>query len=203
MTEIGVSADFFPAYAALPRKAQRKVETFLQKFRQDPKQASIHYEPLASTEDPRLRSVRIGDDYRAIVRAPEDGELFLLLWVDHHDEAYRWAKSKQVGVHPVTGSMQIYDVEAAVQAITQGSSDVLPTSARATERQELVQPNRGGLFELFDDEALFIGGVPRPLLPAVRAVKNEEDLDRLLPHVPRKPRICSPGWQRVMDMTKY
>src|SRR5512145_1097120 len=108
MTEIGVSADFFPSYAALPRKAQRKVETFLQKFRQDPKQASIHYEPLLGTADERLRSVRIGDDYRAIVRAPEVGELFLLLWVDHHDEPYRWARSKQIGVHPRTGSMQIF-----------------------------------------------------------------------------------------------
>jgi mRNA-degrading endonuclease RelE of RelBE toxin-antitoxin system len=97
MTEIGVSADFFPAYASLPRKAQRKVETFLQKFRQDPKQASIHYEPIVATADARLRSVRIGDDYRAIVRAPEGGELFLLLWVDHHDEAYRWGGRKGPG----------------------------------------------------------------------------------------------------------
>ena len=186
MTEIGVSADFFPAYAALPRKAQRKVETFLQKFRQDPKQASIHYEPLVATEDTRLRSVRIGDDYRAIVRAPEGGELFLLLWVDHHDEAYRWARSKHVGVHPVTGSMQIYDVEAAVEAITQGSAEARTTTAEASERLESNIDRKVGLFEAFDDEALFIGGVPRPLLPAVRAVESEDDLDRLLPHVPQE-----------------
>ena len=186
MTEIGVSADFFPAYAALPRKAQRKVETFLQKFRQDPKQPSIHYEPLSATEDPRLRSVRIGDDYRAIVRAPEGGELFLLLWVDHHDEAYRWARSKHIGVHPVTGSMQIYDVEAAVEAIRQDSADVVPIATARPGERESDQEAKSGLFQAFDDDALFIGGVPRPLLPAVRAVESEEDLDRLLPHVPQE-----------------
>jgi superfamily I DNA/RNA helicase/mRNA-degrading endonuclease RelE of RelBE toxin-antitoxin system len=186
MTEIGVSADFFPAYAALPRKAQRKVETFLQKFRQDPKQPSIHYEPLGSTEDPRLRSVRIGDDYRAIVRAPEGGELFLLLWVDHHDEAYRWARSKHIGVHPVTGSMQIYDVEAAVEAIRQDSAGVVPIAIARPGERESDQKAKSGLFQAFDDDALFIGGVPRPLLPAVRAVESEEDLDRLLPHVPQE-----------------
>lgn len=182
MTDIGVSADFFPAFAALPRKAQRKVETFLQKFRQDPKQASIHYEPIVATADPRLRSVRIGDDYRAIVRAPEGGDLFLLLWVDHHDEAYRWARSKQFAVHPFTGSMQIFDVEAAVEAITRGTEETkLPSAALPPTVTETPR-----LFDAFDDKQLFVGGVPEPLLPAVRAVETEEDLDRLLPHVPQE-----------------
>lgn len=105
--------------------------------------------------------------------------MFLLLWVDHHDEAYKWARSKQFGVHPVTGSMQIFDVEAAVEAMTRAADDVpgdVPAPSEPIAK----------LFDAFNDDQLFIGGVPKPLLPAVRAVETEEDLDRLLQHVPQE-----------------
>src|SRR5690606_25297579 len=91
---------------------------FIRKFQSDPKQASLHYEPIANVVDKQLRSVRVGDDYRAIIRAPERGNTFLLLYIDHHDEAYRWAEGKQIQVHPSTGTLQFFDVEEASAAVT-------------------------------------------------------------------------------------
>jgi superfamily I DNA/RNA helicase/mRNA-degrading endonuclease RelE of RelBE toxin-antitoxin system len=184
MAQIAIASGVFPAFARLPRKAQRKCEEFFRKFTQDPKQASIHYEPIERAADKQLRSVRIGDDYRAIVRAPESGDVFMLLHVDHHDEAYRWAESKQTGIHPATGTMQLFDVDGATQAVTSfGEVDEEPSGPESAEEATWEERR---LFSDYSDEQLFQGGVPQVLIPAVRAVYTHADLDRLVEHLPQE-----------------
>lgn len=178
--QVAIAANYFPAYARLPRKAQRKADEFIRKFRLDPKQASIHYEPIVSASDKQLRSVRVGDDYRAIVRAPEQGDLFILLYVDHHDEAYRWAEGKLLQVHPATGTLQFFDVDEVSAAVTSlDAHEAEPVGGR-----QVYEERR--LFSDFSDDQLFVGGVPRALLPAVRALYTDADLDRLVEHLPRE-----------------
>lgn len=176
--QVAIAANYFPAYARIPRKAQRKADEFIRKFQADPKQPSIHYEPVQGAVDGQLRSVRVGDDYRAIVRAPETGNVFILLYIDHHDEAYRWAEGKQVQVHPATGTLQFFDVDQASAAIT--SVDAESASTHAVEYEEKR------LFSDYSDDQLFLGGVPKALIPAVRALYTEQDLDRLVEHLPRE-----------------
>jgi len=177
MARLAVSKDYFGAYSRLPRKAQRKADEFLTKFHRDSTAASIHLEPLKGTLDPMLRSARIGDDYRVILRAPEQGDVFLVLWADHHDEAYRWAATKQTAVHPATGSLQIFDaappalpaeIEAEIAAM--GAAVPLPAAPR--------------VFAAFSDDDLFLAGVPRALVPSVRYIASDDDLDALLSHLP-------------------
>lgn len=179
MPQLAISKDYMPAYAALPRKAQRKADEFLRKFREDPTAAAIHLEPVRSAVDKQLRSARIGDDYRLILRAPERGEVFLILYADHHDEAYAWASTKQTEIHPATGSLQIYDVTKAIQSVT-----TTPVDPREPPLRDSSPELPRGLFSERDDDELFMAGVPRALLPSVRAVATEDDLDRLLPHLP-------------------
>lgn len=176
MARLAISKDYFPAYAALPRKAQRKADEFLRKFEQDSTAAALHLEPIKRTVDRQLRSARIGDDYRVILRAPEDGDVYLVLWADQHDAAYRWAETKQTAVHPATGSLQIFDVSAATEALT---TFVEPAIVDALALEEPPE-----LFAAHSDDQLFVAGVPRPLLPSVRALVTDADLDRLLPHLP-------------------
>jgi superfamily I DNA/RNA helicase/mRNA-degrading endonuclease RelE of RelBE toxin-antitoxin system len=181
VARLAISKDYFAAYARLPRKAQRKADEFLGKFQQNSASAAIHLEPLQSTADRMLRSARIGDDYRLILRAPESGDVFLVLWADHHDEAYRWAKTKQTAVHPATGSLQIFDADLAARALTTQEPDgnVYP----APPPSDRVLPALDIFSELTDDE-LYLAGVPRPLLPSVRSVVSDDELDVLLPHLP-------------------
>jgi superfamily I DNA/RNA helicase len=177
---VAIAANYFPAYARIPRKAQRKADEFIRKFQHDPKQSSIHYEPIAGAIDKQLRSVRVGDDYRAIVRAPEQGDLFILLYIDHHDEAYRWAEGKQLQVHPSTGTLQFFDVDEASLAVT--SLDAESAAASVSD----VHYEERRLFSAYSDQQLFVGGVPQVLLPAVRALHTDTDLDRLVEHLPRE-----------------
>lgn len=175
MARLAISKDYFPAYARLPRKAQRKADELLRKFEHDSTSLGMHLEPLHRTVDPQLRSARIGDDYRVILRAPERGDVFLVLWADHHDEAYRWAETKQTAVHPATGSLQIFDVTEAAVALT-------PAVAEPPSAWTVAAPK--DLFAGHGDDDLFLAGVPRALLPSVRALLTDDDLDLLLPHLP-------------------
>ena len=52
-----------------------------------------------------MRSLRVDQAYRVILAAPEDGNIYLFLWVDHHDKAYDWAASHQCKVNPNTGEL--------------------------------------------------------------------------------------------------
>ena len=116
-TKVAISADFLNAFAALPRQIQGKVTEFMNKFRNDPTSPGINYEKLNACQDKKMCSVRIDNTYRGIVvRQPETG-VYLLLWVDHHDEAYAWAKNKKCEVNPKTGAIQIYDIIVTPQVI--------------------------------------------------------------------------------------
>ena len=91
---VAISSDFFTAFAALPRPTQGKVTEFVNKFRNNPKSPGINYEKIHEAADKNMRSVRIDDTYRGIVVRQEGSGVYLLLWVDHHDKAYDWAKRK-------------------------------------------------------------------------------------------------------------
>ncbi|MFW6023536.1 MAG: UvrD-helicase domain-containing protein [Myxococcota bacterium] len=181
MPTTAISDDFLTAFAKIPRRAQKKVGEFVTKFRDNPRSAAINYENITGARDGRLKSVRIGLDYRGIVLAPDEGDVYLLLWVDHHDEAYRWAMDKQVDVHPRTGALQVYaTAEEALPRIEE---------VRATEPERPADGGAGaagsdGRFADLDDEQLFVAGVPKALIPAVRAVYSDPELEQLLPFLP-------------------
>ena len=169
--QVALSKDFLTALSRLPKKVAKKVREFTEKFRADPTSSGINLEPLAGVADDKVRSVRIGDDYRAIVIHPPKGDVFLCVWVDHHDEAYRWVRNKRFEVHPQAGVLQLYDVQAA-------------TEAAERTRTVRTEPAERSLFADTTDEDLLLGGVPAPLLPAIRALRDDDDLDALKPHLP-------------------
>ena len=174
MPKIAISDDFLEAYSRVPRAQQRKVREFITRFQIDPTQHSINYEAIHGTQDDRVRTVRIGLDYRAIVLHPDQGDVYLLAWVDHHDEAMEWAARKQFAVNPVTGALQVFDTEVVERVrIADGADD----------RKALPEY---GVFETFEDADLLRTGVPEPLLPAIRPIRTAEELEELAPYLPEE-----------------
>jgi superfamily I DNA/RNA helicase len=171
MPTTAISDDFLTAFARIPKHVQKKVGEFTTKFRENPRATGINYENITAVHDPRLKSVRIGLDYRGIVLAPEEGDVYVLMWVDHHDEAYQWAMNKRVDVHPQTGALQVY--------VT--AEEALPEIEAARPAGE---PGQGGRFAHLSDDQLFLAGVPHALIPAVRAVYSDPELERLIPFLP-------------------
>src|SRR5262249_26491921 len=140
---------FLDAFARIPRAQQRKVREFTAKFKADPKAAAINYEKIHRVRDERVRTVRIDQKYRAVVLHPERGDVYVLLWVDHHDEAMAWAAKRTFEVNPRTGALQVINVEVVRQATPSGAG---------------VTGEPGLLASVGDDDLLSLG-VPEILLP--------------------------------------
>jgi superfamily I DNA/RNA helicase/mRNA-degrading endonuclease RelE of RelBE toxin-antitoxin system len=170
---VAISSDFFTAYSRLPKKVQNKTISFLSKFRQDPTMPGINFEKIQDAGNPAFRSVRIDDAYRGIVLKPEEDNVYLLLWVDHHDQAYDWARRKKCAVHPDTGSLQVYEAMQAGQESSQ-------------EQETTTTPEAAGLFDGVRDRHLVQLGVPQELLPRVRRIANQHELDDMLDVLPQE-----------------
>ncbi len=183
---VAVSNDFFKALNALPEKARGKVATFISKFRDNPRSPGLNYERIDGGKDAFIRSLRVDQDIRCIVRAPEEGNTYVLLWVDKHDDAYQWARRRTCHVNRVSGALQVVDVESAEaavgDAIEAAVSQALASSATTSVTRRAATES---LFARCDDDQLMLLGVPEALLPAVRAVTTEDALSRLIEWVPQ------------------
>lgn len=169
--KVAIASDFLLSFSKVPRKQQARVMNFITKFRSNPMLPGINYEKIARAKDPNIRSVRIDQSYRGIVLKPDTGgNVYVLLWIDHHDKAYKWAENKTYKIHPETGSLQVIEVEEI-----QDKQDI-----------ELSETEVKALFADIHDRHLLSLGVPELQLPLVRDLKTAEDLDRIEDQLPQE-----------------
>lgn len=188
--KVAISDKFMLALTRLPRAQQKKAIEFVTKFRQDPQSGGINYEKINDARDPFYRSVRIDHAYRGIVRKPDSGNTYLLLWVDKHDDAYDWACRHNCEVHPETGTLQVYESIVAEPVITVVSEEVSqPSNSQTESESSVVEASAVSLQPLFDlaDEQFLSLGVPQQLLGRVSAVGTEAELEQLERYLPVEP----------------
>lgn len=167
--KIALSDDFLDALMKVPRTQRKKVQKFIRTFRRNPTSPGFNYETIENATDPNMRSVRIDLDYRAILLAPQQGNVYVLLWVASHDDAYDWAQRKRCVVHPDTGSLQIFSVDEAEY--------IEPSEVEDDEAP-------AALFDDFRDRELRRLGVPDELLGVVRKFQTQQDLERAAERLP-------------------
>jgi len=105
---IVIDRRFFAAGHALGAHADRAF-AFLERLVADPTREGTKFERIERTADAKLCSLRVSDDLRAI--ALEQGPDLVLLYVAHHDEAYRWARTHRTArVSDVLSVVEIPEV---------------------------------------------------------------------------------------------
>ena len=176
MPNIVVTRDFFSALRKLPIGVQNKFDDFLGRFQENPHDGSIQLHKLSDRmADPRVRGARLDQKYRVIVLAPDQGDTYLMVHVGNHDEAYSWAERKRFEIHPRIGTLQIFDTElveeTARNAVHSGVHESGPAAVPL-------------LLDRFSDDDLFQAGVPKALIPAVRVLRDEDQLAAVLPFLP-------------------
>jgi superfamily I DNA/RNA helicase len=174
--KVALSQDFLLHLAKLPAVVQGKVLKWAIRFQTDPTASGFSYEKIRAARDPHLRSVRIDGDWRGMGFVPPRSDLYILLYVDHHDEAYRWAENRKLTINPVTGAMQVVLVEEVCAP---------PASAEVTVRRapdEII--GHQCLFAALSDAELLSLGMPADLLSRVRQITSETELDALQPVLP-------------------
>lgn len=172
--KVALSQDFLLNLATLPSATHSKVLKWAIRFQSDPTAPGINYEKINTARDPNLRSVRIDQDWRGIIFKPPQGDVYVLLHVAHHDDAYHWAENRKLAINPVTGAMQLVVLQDVVEA----------TPAPAPQPPMPAATVAPGIFDPWNDRELLSLGVPEDLLPRIRTVKSESDLDTVQPSLP-------------------
>lgn len=160
---------FFESLINLPKGSQKKVIEFQKKFRENSKSSGIHLEPISTFKDQSLRSARVDQTYRAIIKAPEKGDIYYLLWVDHHDKAYDWATNKVFQWNDETQSMQMFTA---------------PEVIKEQEPELLEKQKPDTFFGKFTEEQLLKIGVPEVLLPSISKIDSLDELEEVEQYIP-------------------
>lgn len=182
--KVAVADSFLEAFARLPRAQQKKVMEFTEKFRANPLHPGINYESIHDMRDEKVRTVRIGNDYRGIVIHPPAKDVFLLVWVDHHDEAMAWARNKRFDVNPLIGSLQVYTVAETSAVPSLPAPPVAPAGPSIAPFPANDRVSEGLLLAGTSLDDLLILGVPELLLPSVTALRTRDELNVLAPFLP-------------------
>jgi mRNA-degrading endonuclease RelE of RelBE toxin-antitoxin system len=169
--EFRIADTFTDSLGRLTGEEQKAVKTTAFDLQMDPANPGMQFHKLGKARDPNFWSVRVGRDIRLIVHKSEAS--LLLCYVDHHDEAYRWAERRKLETHPRTGAAQFVEIHERVQEIE------VPQYNRVTE-QISVTPR---LFAHIADDELLAYGVPNEWLSDVRQA-NEDTLLELIDHLP-------------------
>lgn len=123
----------------------------------------LHLEKIANARNPRFRSIRIDQAWRGIVLAPVTGDVYTLLKVLHHDDAYAWAQRSNVSVNSATGGIEIRD-EAELDR-------------QIPEREQAAKSAGTPIFAQIKDGELTRLGVDDKVLAFARTVTDPAQLD--------------------------
>ncbi|WP_333913427.1 UvrD-helicase domain-containing protein [Vibrio coralliirubri] len=166
--DIAFGQEFVKSLVNIPPRQQKKVNDFISKFHKNPTSSGVNYEKINNAGDSNMRSVRIDQAYRCILLKPETGNTYVMLWVDHHDDAYQWAARHTCKIHPSTGSIQI-----------------VPTSiVSEVEVPSVEKPIEERLFKDIRDRQFLAIGVPESMANHVANVANEKELENLEQQLP-------------------
>ena len=183
--KVALAQDFLVNLATLSASVQGKVLKWALRFQSDPTSNGINYEPIKQARDKNLKSVRIDQDWRGIVFKPPTGDVYVLMYVDRHDAAYKWAERRRIAVNPTTGALQVFAVESLVEPLSEqvrsGMTETSPASQKPAT--DALSKTKALFSDLADQELLSIG-TPQELLVQVRSISSEAELDSLQTSLP-------------------
>ena len=113
-----------------------KAYSFLAKLAEDDTLPGLHIEPIVHAIDPRVRTGRVDDFWRAVlfkVQGQEQEAIYVYLGVWPHDAAAEFAMKAQLTVNPVNGIAELLIADAPV-------IPTMPDYATVTEAAAPAEP---------------------------------------------------------------
>lgn len=138
---VALGRDLMGSLFDLPKKAQKHATTFLTKFQTNPRSSGINLERIANAADEKLYSARIDQRYRAIIAFQKSSNVYVLLYVGDHDDAYKWAETKKLDVNPNTRAIQLYDMVSQEEIDTAMREDSQSEVGRESADAKFTQPD--------------------------------------------------------------
>lgn len=163
--EVAITKSYLKALANVPKGIQKKANEFFEKFKANPDAQSINYEKIINMKDDKVRTVRIDQKYRAIVLHPPEGNVYLFVYIDNHDEAMNWAKNKIFDINEYTAAIQVVDLEI-----------VNNYKMQEDNRHDWTNIEEKSIADMYSEEELIELGIPKIIFPVLKFVKNNQDL---------------------------
>jgi hypothetical protein len=164
VARLAIAKDFLAEYAKLDQDARRAVDAVVTEFAERPHAWRYLEKPRQSMDD-RIRLFRVNSLWRGVVLAPATGDTYCLITILPHDQAYAYAAGHRFGVNAALGVIEARDEETIKQ--------LRPSLASA------AKPDDRRLFADVTDADLTRLGVDAQVLPVVRLLTSEADLERL------------------------
>ena len=169
--DLRIADTFTDSLARLTGIEQKAVKTTAFDLQVNPAQPGLKFHRVDRAKDPNFWSVRVNRDIRVIVhRTPKS---LMMCYVDHHDDAYKWAEKRKLEVHPTTGAAQLVEVKETTKEV------VVPVYVEADTKA----PDKPNLFAKTPKEELLSYGVPAEWIDDVRNADEDRLLD-LSEHLP-------------------
>ena len=158
-----------------------KAMEFLQKLATDDTTLGLHVEPIKNSADPRVRTGRVDQFWRAVMFCLDDGgeRHYVVHGVFDHDAATKIAGRITLTVNPVNGFPQISEVTPRVEpTIRSAPPTPAPAPAPAPVEPAPVQPlliRQGRTPE----QLLDVLGLPAEVVTEALAASGEDELQAL------------------------
>ena len=101
--EFRIADTFTAALGTLARDEQKAVKNSVFDLQTNPTMQGLQLHRIDASKDRNFWSVRVNSDIRIIVH--KTAASLLLAYVDHHDDAYKWAERRRIEAHPKTGAV--------------------------------------------------------------------------------------------------
>ena len=105
---------------------KKKAYAFLEKLGEDDTLPGLHIEPIQSAADPRVRTGRVDDNFRAVLFKVNGafGPTYGFYGIWPHDRAIKIARTTRLATNPVNGVPEIHRITDAVEALAGDASGV-------------------------------------------------------------------------------
>ncbi|MER9724659.1 MULTISPECIES: 3'-5' exonuclease [unclassified Mesorhizobium] len=171
---------FTSSLAKLVNDEQKQAKLTAFDLQANPDQPGLQFHRIDKSRDPNFWSVRVNRDLRIIVH--KTGGSLMLVYVGHHDDAYKWAERRRIEAHPKTGAIQIVEVRELIEEIASAPAG----PAQATLPLEVPSPVKAPLLfaDLSSDDLLSVG-VPEDWLDDL-ATATEDEFFALVGYLPQE-----------------
>lgn len=177
--EFRIADTFTDSLSRLTAQEQKAVKTTAFDLQLNPSSPGLKFHRLDRAKDPDFWSLRVNADIRLIVH--KSASSLLLVYVDHHDNAYKWAERRKIERHPTTGAMQLVEIRERVEDIVPLPPVIEPRTPAAPVPL-LPKPK---LFANLRKFELMAFGVPEEWVNDVRAADEDTLLD-VIAHLPQE-----------------
>ncbi len=172
--EFRIANTFLTSLNKLSIQEQKIIKTKVFDLQTNLSSNSSQFHRIERIKNDKLWSLRVNNNIRIIVY--KNQSCILLCYVNHHDNAYEWARKRRIENHPVTGATQIVEIRELIEDVT------IQSNKESYVKSKVSLPV---LFKNLKKDDLLSIGVPKDWLDDVLNA-NEETFFNIADYLPQE-----------------